>query len=113
MEVLNDEIADEALKYARPFLSQGRSADYIPELSKVVIDSLISGNNPEDKLRHLTSFFRKVFNNEKLNYNKEVYLSEKATGLRVLVRKAGLEYFLIYEKQTESRKLLLDLKETF
>jgi hypothetical protein len=54
-----------------------------------------------------------VFNNEKLNYNKEVYLSEKATGLRVLVRKAGLEYFLIYEKQTESRKLLLDLKETF
>ena len=82
MEVLNDEIADEALKYARPFLSQGRSADYIPELSKVVIDSLISGNNPEDKLRHLTSFFRKVFNNEKLNYNKEVYLSEKATGFR-------------------------------
>jgi hypothetical protein len=54
-----------------------------------------------------------VFNNEKLNYNIEVYLSEKATGFRVLVRKTGLEYFLIYEKETESKKILVDLKETF
>ena len=28
-------IADEALKYAKQFVSQGRTADYIPELSKV------------------------------------------------------------------------------
>ncbi|HCE42963.1 MAG TPA: glutaminase A [Lentisphaeria bacterium] len=161
-------IADEALKYAKPFLSQGHTAGYIPELSKVdpnrlglyiasndgqcyksgdfdtkftlqsisktvslmlavmdrgqdyvfnkvgmeptgdafnsiikletvklhkplnpminagaiAIDSLISGNTPEDKFRHLAGFYRKVFNNEQLNYNKEVYLSEKATGFR-------------------------------
>ena len=28
-------IADEALKYAKQFVSQGRTADYIPELCKV------------------------------------------------------------------------------
>jgi len=170
LKVVNNmqKVVDEALKYGEQFLSQGRPASYIPQLSKanpnqlgvyivccdgksymsgdfdtkftiqsisktvslmlavmdrgreyvfnkvgmeptgdafnsiikletikphkplnpminagaIAVDSLILGDNPEDKFNRLISFFKKVFGNEHLSYNKEVYFSERGTGFR-------------------------------
>jgi glutaminase len=48
----------------------------------ITIDSLIEGNDINDKFNRLISFFRKICHNDSLWYNEKVYLSEKATGFR-------------------------------
>ncbi|WP_025641904.1 glutaminase A [Schnuerera ultunensis] len=45
----------------------------------IVTTSLINGNG-EEKLNRLLEFLRKITGNDTINYNEEVYLSEKTTG---------------------------------
>lgn len=45
----------------------------------IVTTSLIHGKG-EERFERLLSFFRKVSGNDKLDYNREVYMSEKETG---------------------------------
>jgi glutaminase len=48
----------------------------------IAIDSLILGEDPEQKFQRLIRFFRRLCGNESLWYNEEVYASERDTGYR-------------------------------
>ena len=48
----------------------------------IAIDSLILGEDPEQKFQRLIRFFRRLCRNEALWYNEEVYASERDTGYR-------------------------------
>lgn len=56
----------------------------------IAVASLIKGDAPEEKFERLLSLFRKICNNDNLNINREVYLSEKETG----DRNRALAYFM-------------------
>ena len=48
----------------------------------IAIDSLILGEDPDQKFQRLIRFFRRLCGNESLWYNEEVYASERDTGYR-------------------------------
>jgi len=48
----------------------------------IAVASMIRGSNSEEKFNRLLNLFRKICGNENLDFNREVYLSEKATGHR-------------------------------
>ena len=56
----------------------------------IVTTSLIDGNSPEEKLQKILEFMKAVTNNENIDVNEEVYLSEKETGNR----NRALAYFM-------------------
>lgn len=56
----------------------------------ITTTSLIYGESEEDKLSRLIKFIRKATNNESININEEVYISEKETG----DRNRALAYFM-------------------
>ncbi|MFA5522997.1 MAG: glutaminase A [Tissierellales bacterium] len=56
----------------------------------IAVASMIKGQNSEEKFNRLLSLFRRICQNEKLDINKEVYLSEKDTGNR----NRALAYFM-------------------
>lgn len=56
----------------------------------IAVASLIKGRNGEEKFERLISLFRKITGNDKLDINKEVYLSEKQTG----DRNRAMAYFM-------------------
>lgn len=56
----------------------------------IVTTSLIDGNSPEEKLEKILEFMKAVTNNENIDVNEEVYLSEKETGNR----NRALAYFM-------------------
>ncbi|WP_425449644.1 glutaminase A [Dethiothermospora halolimnae] len=56
----------------------------------IAVASLIKGKNADEKFERLLNLFRKISNNNKLNINKEAYLSEKETG----DRNRALAYFM-------------------
>ncbi|MCF0149189.1 MAG: glutaminase A [Clostridium sp.] len=56
----------------------------------IVTTSLIDGKNVEEKLEKILDFMRTVTNNNHIDVNEEVYLSEKETGNR----NRALAYFM-------------------
>lgn len=56
----------------------------------IAIDSFIEGASLDEKKKRLLHYFRKILNNEKLQFNEQVYLSEKNTGHR----NRSLAYFM-------------------
>ncbi|MDU5107056.1 MULTISPECIES: glutaminase A [unclassified Clostridium] len=56
----------------------------------IVTTSLIDGKNVEEKLEKILDFMRAVTNNNHIDVNEEVYLSEKETGNR----NRALAYFM-------------------
>ncbi len=56
----------------------------------IVTTSLIDGKNVEEKLEKILDFMRAVTNNNSIDVNEEVYLSEKETGNR----NRALAYFM-------------------
>lgn len=56
----------------------------------IAVASMIKGKDPEEKFNRLLNFFRKITGNEKLDINKDVYLSEKETG----DRNRSMAYFM-------------------
>ena len=56
----------------------------------IAVASMIKGKDNEEKFERLLNLFRKICDNEKLDINTEVYLSEKSTGHR----NRALAYFM-------------------
>ena len=56
----------------------------------IVTTSMIEGKNIEEKLEKILAFMRAVTNNDEIDVNEEVYLSEKETGNR----NRALAYFM-------------------
>lgn len=56
----------------------------------IAVASMIKGKNKNEKFERLLNIFRKVCDNDNLNINREVYLSEKSTGHR----NRALAYFM-------------------
>jgi glutaminase len=68
----------------------------------IAVDSLIIGESVDHRLERLLDFIRKLCHNDKINYNKDVYMSESTTGNR----NRAMAYFLkdvgIIEGDTEA-----------
>ncbi|SFB31468.1 glutaminase A [Clostridium frigidicarnis] len=56
----------------------------------IATTALIGGDNQEEKSERLLEFTRKITGNPEINYNEQVYLSEKETGNR----NRALAYFM-------------------
>lgn len=56
----------------------------------IAVDSFIVGKTLEEKKKRLLDYFRIVLNNDKLQFNEQVYQSEKSTGHR----NRSLAYFM-------------------
>lgn len=56
----------------------------------IMTTSLITGNNEEEKLNKIIEFIKKATNNNNIEIDKEVYISEKETGNR----NRALAYFM-------------------
>lgn len=56
----------------------------------IAVASLIKGEDYDTKFNRLLALFRKICNNDKLQVNEEVYMSEKSTGNR----NRALAYFM-------------------
>lgn len=48
----------------------------------IAVNSMIAGQNTEDKFNRLISFIRKLCHNDKIWYDEDVYKSESTTGYR-------------------------------
>lgn len=77
--IVNLEIRDQNRPY-NPMINAGA----------IVTTSLIYGESKEKKLERILKFIRRATNNEEININEEIYLSEKATG----DRNRALAYFM-------------------
>ena len=67
--ILNMQIRD-SKKPTNPFINAGA----------ITVTSLIKGKNSEEKIKRILDFMRKITNDDNINVNKEIYLSEKKTG---------------------------------
>lgn len=65
----------ETMKTAKPF-------NPMINAGAIAVDSLILGENVEDKLNRLVGFISKLCHNDRLWFKKEVYMSENSTGYK-------------------------------